>query len=70
MAQRPAMGRIEARGPAIVAPSDSVGGLSSVSRGGIVEQPLSVAADGPEMGILGEKRPVVGISWIGAPVVL
>ena len=54
MAQRPAMGRIQARrvgGPAIVAPPDSVGGLS-VIRGGIVEQPLSVAADGPEMGIL------------------
>ena len=62
------MGRIEARGPAIVA--GFCGRTLLREPRGIVEQPLSVAADGPEMGILGEKRPVVGISWIGAPVIL
>ena len=60
MAQGPAMGRIEGPGGggggAIVRFSGRI-----LNPRGIVEQPLSVAADGPEMGSL-ERRPVVGIS--------
>ena len=70
MAQRPAMGRIQARrvgGPAIVAPSGFCGRTLRDPRGDC--GPAAICGcRWPRNGNPWEERAVVGISWIGAPL--